>query len=204
MPLKAASPRGEMQGDSVVPVTLTAVNLRPDPSPAPHYGIKVVFNGQDWTPTAVNAGTGTVTVNLSTVGANTGTYGLQLRNPVAVASNSLSFNVTPGPPTLSSLTPSAAPQQETPVTITLTGTNFAKPDGSGNGGSIVRVSAPELGVTDYPIPSTSTIVDSPTSMRVQFDTRTGPPGAYDVSVWNPGGPTPPQKSNVLPDAFRIQ
>jgi hypothetical protein len=206
--LQSATPRGETQGKSVS-VTLSAVNLRPSGS-GPSYGIKVAFSGSgtELTPSNVNvtnavSGAGTVTVSLSTVNLNTGTYSLQIRNPNGAAlSNAISFNVTPGQPTLSSLTPPTASQAGV-VEIKLTGTNFAKPDASGNG-SVVRVSSTELGIVDHAIDSASTNVMSPTEIRVQFDTRDAVPCyPFDVSVWNPGGPTPPQKSNVLVDAFEV-
>jgi hypothetical protein len=193
--LQDATPRGGAQG-AVVPVTLTAGNLRP-----PLGSVRVRFDGQDLVPTGTTATTVTASLNLA--GKNTGTYALQVVNPGASPSNALSFNVTPGPPTLSSVSPGSAPRQDTPVTVTLTGTNFAKPDAGGTGGSAVHISAPELGVTDYTVPAARTTVMSPTQILVSLDTRIGVPGEYDIAVWNPGGPTPPQKSNVLADAFEI-
>ncbi|MGC3997330.1 MAG: IPT/TIG domain-containing protein [Anaeromyxobacter sp.] len=206
--LVSSNVRGEMQGKQVT-VTLSAVNLRPSAAATVDRDIRVVFAGQDRTPSAVNitqasSGTGTVTVQLSTVDLDTGTYTVQVRNPSAQPSNALSFNVTPGQPTVVTVTPSSAVQSDTPTLIVLTGTNFAKPDASGNGGSIVHVASTALGILDFALPASATTVVNSKRLEVRFDTRTGVPGTYDVSVWNPGGPTPPQKSNSLTGAFTIQ
>jgi hypothetical protein len=194
--LRDAVPRGAAQGGSV-PVTLTVGNLRP-----PLGSVRVLFGGQTLTPSPVPSGT-TVNVTLNLAGKDTGGYSLQVLNPSASPSNALSFNVTPGAPTLSTVNPTSAARSDTPVTVTLTGVNFARPDAGGTGGSSVHISATDLGVADYTVPSADTTVVSPTQIQVRLDTRNGVPGAYDVSVWNPGGPTPPQKSNVLNDAFNI-
>ncbi|MFY3744294.1 MopE-related protein [Anaeromyxobacter sp. Red801] len=197
--LQAASVRGREQGAAAIPVTLTAANLRP-----PLSGVRVIFTGAaaELVPTATTATS--VTVSLSTVGLDTGTYALQVRNPGAAPSNALSFNVTPGAPTLAAVSPASARQSDTPVTVTLTGTNFAKPDASGTGGSAVMVTSELMpGWPGAPafqaVPGTVT-VESPTRITVQLDTRAAyaAPGgtAYHVAVWNPGGPTPPQRSDA--------
>ena len=74
---------------------------------------------------------------LSLVGLDAGTYAFTVRNPNATPSNALPFAVTPGRPTLQSVSPSSAHQQNAPVTVRLTGTNFAKPDANGNGSTVV-------------------------------------------------------------------
>jgi hypothetical protein len=193
---------------------MKVVNLRPSGSSSP-YGVKVRFSGAgaDIVPSSVTPGTGTVVFTLSSAGLQTGTYSLQVVNPLAQASNSLSFNVTPGAPTLSSLTPTTAPLQDAEVVITLTGTNFATPDASDNGGSTVHISAAALGVTDYPIASSNLPVAqltlpyarvlSSTSIAVHLLTLDAVPGSYDVAVWNPGSANPPQKSNTLAGAFTV-
>lgn len=223
--LQAASVRGEKQGLASVPVVLTASNLRPLATvPTPDKGVRVGFSGAaaPLVPSAVSAST--VTVALSTVGLDTGTYTLQVANPDGPASpggaspsNALSFTVSPGLPTLSSVCLAASPagtcaasvrQQDTKVPVILRGTNFARPDATGAGGSRVHVMAPELGVDDYVVPAVDTLVRkldpqdpaSPTVIEVRLDTLAALPGRYDVQVWNPGGP---QRSNVLVDAFEI-
>jgi len=196
--LRDATPRGGAQGESV-PVVLTASNLR-----SPFSAIRVVFDGQVLTPSSTPAGT-TVNVSLNLAGKNTGTYAIAVRNPNGAAdSNGLSFNVTPGPPTLQGpVVPASAVRQDAPVEVTLTGTNFAKPDPAGNGGTTVHISNPAVGVTDYMVPKAATTIVSPTQLKVSLQTLDGVPAKYDVTVWNPGGPTPPQKSNTLVQAFEI-
>ncbi|MFT3917083.1 MAG: MopE-related protein [Anaeromyxobacteraceae bacterium] len=198
--LRDASPRGGAQG-ATVPVVLTASNLR-----APFDQIRVVFDGQALVPTSTPVGSPPTTVNVSLVltGKNTGTYNLAVRNAGATDSNTITFNVTPGQPTLTSVSPTAAPRQTNKVKVTLTGTNFAKPDALGNGGSAVHISNAAIGVTDFAVPKTDTTVVSATSIEVMLDTLAAIPAKYDVAVYNPGGPTPPQKSNVLTQAFEVQ
>jgi uncharacterized protein (TIGR03382 family) len=243
--LQSAAPRGAAAGVSSVPVTLTATNLRPyaTTTDGNAKGIRAIFSGSAAkiapsavTVTSAASGTGTVAITINTTNVDTGTYTLRLANPDgatvggAPPSNPLSFNVTPGLPTLTGLckidpdppatqtsciaNPTVA-QREAPVFFKLTGANFAKPDASGVGGSSVHVSAASIGLTDYAIPAatsgaclteaaqpvgTACILD-PTTIRVKFDTRTGVPGtSYSVAVWNPG----PQKSAVLANAMSIQ
>jgi hypothetical protein len=83
-------------------------------------------------------------------GLPAGLYQFTIQNPNAAPSNGLSFNVTPGPPTLGTVClagtscTNVAKQLPPPtgtVTITLAGTNFAFPDASGNNGSTVWVAA---------------------------------------------------------------
>jgi hypothetical protein len=202
--LRDASPRGAAQGAPVA-ATLTVGNLRP-----PYDAVRVRLSDgvatETLVPSPVPSGSPptTVQVSLPLAGRSTGTYTLAVVNPNGAApSNTISFNVTPGLPTVASVSPGSAPQQEARVPVTLTGTNFAAPDASGAGGSVVHISSAALGIADQPIPTADTTVVSPTQIRVMLDTRSGVPGTYDVSVWNPGGPTPPQKSNVLPAAFTI-
>jgi hypothetical protein len=212
--LQSATPRGAAQGAST-PVTMRAANLRPSGGASP-YGIRVRFNGAYVTPSSVTPATGTVVASIGTVGLQTGTYTLQVTNPNGAAdSNPLSFNVTPGMPTLTpgGVSPITAPIQDAEVVITLTGTNFATPDAGDNGGSTVHISAPSLGVTDYAIASSGKPVAqltlpyarvlSATSIAVHLDTRDAIAGSYDVAVWNPGSLNPPQKSNTLSGAFTV-
>jgi hypothetical protein len=199
--LRGVDPRGGAQG-ALRPVTLTVGNLRP-----PLDAVRVQFVAPGAAPETVvptsAAGT-TVAVSLDLRSRDTGTYTLAVVNPSGAApSNTISFNVTPGVPVVSSLSRASAPRQDAPVEVILTGQNFAKPDASGNGGSVVHISSVALGLADMAIPTSATTVVSPTQIRVMLDTRTGVPGTYDVAVWNPGGETPPQKSNVLAGAFTI-
>jgi hypothetical protein len=209
--LQNASARGAAQGTST-PITLTVGNLRP-----PTSAVRVVFSGAAGQITPTVSGN-TLSFTLSTAGLDTGNYTLQVANPSgAPLSNSLSFNVTPGLPGLTSLTPASAHLQDAPVIVTLTGTNFAKPDASDNGGSSVHISSTLLGITDFPIYSTNKVegsgagqvlppyarVLSATQLVLHLDTRVAVPGTYDVAVWSPGGATPPQKSNKLAGAFTI-
>jgi hypothetical protein len=211
--LQAASPRSAAQGTSTV-VAMTVANLRPLASGSPSFGVTVKFSGASaaLTPSLVSGTTVQATVN--TTGLQTGTYTLQVTNPNGAAdSNSLAFNVTPGVPTVSSVSPTSAPMQDAEVLVTITGTNFSRPDLSGNGGSTVHASSTTLGITDWAIasfrdctvahPLPWACVTSATQVQVHLDTRAGVPGAYDLAVWNPGGPTPPQKSNTLTGAFTI-
>jgi hypothetical protein len=133
---------------------------------------------------------------VSLAGLDTGVYSLAIQNAGAGASNAVSFTVTPGPPTLTGIAPSSVSQGSptVPVTVTLTGTNFAKPDANGNAASQVMFSA-DSGATWVPLPAgnTATVV-SATSISVSFDPRTAVPGSYLVQVWNPPGP---QKSGSV-------
>jgi hypothetical protein len=142
--------------------------------------------------------------NLSGVSLDTGVYSLVVVNPGAASSNALSFSVTPGLPTLTSVSPATAQQQNALVPVTLTGTNFAKPDATGGGASTVMVAGYDgtgapLTNGFVPVPGTVTVASS-TQIQVQVDTRSGVPGTYYIAVWNPGTPpfaggAPPQKSN---------
>jgi len=215
-----ASPLGGAQGASPS-VTFTVGNIR-----SPYAAVRVLFSRSDLSPafaqlvTPTSANATTVIAPFSLVGLDTGTYVAQVVNPCgSVActltgtsltpgstspSNGVGINVTPGPPTVSMVSPTSAARGDTAVAITLTGTNFARPPvAGGTGGSTVHIAAPALGINDYAIPVSATTVTNPTQIVVQLDTRTGVPGKYDVSVWNPGGATPPQKSNVLSQAFEI-
>jgi hypothetical protein len=154
-------------------------------------------------------GNGTITATVSGAGLlNGGGYSLTVTNPNAGPSNPLSFNVTPGVPHLTSLDRTSAPQQDTPVTVNVVGSNFAMPDTLDNGGSSIHLFS--ASVSDYRIPSlhddpatgpTCTSAKAPCArvidashMTAYVDTRAGVPGAYSVQIWNPGSANPPQKS----------
>jgi hypothetical protein len=201
--LQAANPRGAAQGTSV-PVTMAVANLRGTGASSP-YGVQVEFSGAASPVTdptvSTRTGNGTVVANIDTTGLLTGTYTLKVKNPSALSSNALAFNVTPGVPHLTGLSPLSAPMQDQPITIAVTGNNFAKPDSSDQGGSSVHIFSAT--VTDFRIPSLHDCsatkapcvrVDDATHMTAYVDTRMAPPGAYSVQLWNPGSANPPQKS----------
>jgi hypothetical protein len=205
-------------------VTFDVANLRP-----PYADVRIWMfdpNGvatAELTPSSPPVGpTSPVTVSdLSLAGRDTGTYAFRVRNPRgATDSNALSFNVTPGMPTVTAVcrlvgsacagtNPTSATQGPTPVPVRITGTNFAKPDAGGNG-STVMVTAdilpgwengpcpadPDLTPLQFvPVPGTVQ-VRSPTEIVVQLDTLSAVADTtYYVAVWNPGGSPPPQKSN---------
>jgi hypothetical protein len=225
-----APERSGAAGTSKTTVTFEVANLRP-----PYSGVRVeMFDPAggvtelDPNPDPVGPTSPLSISNLSLANRNTGTYAFKIRNPnSATDSNALSFSVTPGQPTVTSVcrlegavcaatNPTSVSQQGAAVPVRITGTNFARPDASGNG-SAVMVTAnimpgwpdpcPGAGVTPLqfvPVPG-SVEVRSPTEIVVQLDTLSAvalPGGtAYYVAVWNPGGNPPPQKSSgctVLP------
>ena len=200
--LQSASPAGGKQGTVVNPVTLTGSNFRGTT------GALVLFQGNGvnrsltpatWVTTVPNS----ATVSLDLTGLDTGVYSLAVENPGASPSNALSFSVTPGLPTVTSacVAPSAPPscvssvtRQDALVPVTITGTNFAKPDVNGNAASQVMFSS-DGGTTFSPLTGSTVTVNSATTITIQFDTRTAVPGTYQVAVWNPPGP---QKSCTAP------
>jgi hypothetical protein len=149
---------------------------------------------------------------------------MTVRNPAGAAeSNALTFAVTPGPPTVTSIcrlegtacaatNPTSASQQSAPVPVRITGTNFAAPDASGNG-STVMVSASFMPGWPNPCPAPSAAppfqavpgtvqVVSATEIVVQLDTLSALPGyTYYVAVWNPGGPQKSNSCGTLPGAL---
>ena len=138
--LQSASPAGGAQGTSPV-VTFTGSNLRGTSG-------TVLFQGPGGFSQSLPAATwtapngATVTLNLAGAGGglDTGVYSLALINTGATASNQVSFSVTPGLPTVATVSPASVSQGAAPpVTVTLAGTNFAKPDANGNAASQVMV-----------------------------------------------------------------
>jgi hypothetical protein len=137
---------------------------------------------------------------------DTGVYSLVAKNTTSANSNPLTFNVLPGQPTLASITPvpgTTAPacvqQGSSLITITLSGTNFAKPDALGAGGSIVLVRNDGLGIPNpldpaqsMAIPSNTVTVVNNTTIQINFDTSTAVTSStypYRVKVLNPGTTT---------------
>ncbi|HEX9307196.1 MAG TPA: MopE-related protein [Anaeromyxobacter sp.] len=181
----------------------------------------------------VNAGSTAITTGpLSLVGLSSGTYSFTVRNPNASPSNALTFAVTPGAPTLTSVCVKGtscvrqAQRSGTPLVVTLTGTNFATPDVNGNGSSVMVAAdfmpnwpnvdpcgvSTTTGTQFEPVPGTIT-VKSATQIELSLDTTAAyvDPDfgtTYYVGVWNPGGTGGPQKSSCGKDprtlpSFRI-
>ena len=186
--LRSVTPAGGAQGGSVGTITLSGSGFQT--------GAQVLFQPPVVPPATVAPAPiplGSVVVQPpatataagpSMIGIDTGVYSIFVRNPYAPDSNALSFTVTPGPPTLTSVSPASASQATTPVLVTLAGGNFARPDANGNGGSVVHVSSTALGIADSPLPVSATTVVDHGQIQVSFDTRTAVPGTYVVSVWN--------------------
>lgn len=192
--LRSATPAGGAQG-STVNAVLTAANLRPGTG-------AVLFSGPGLDPAraipvTIAAGAGSVAVGLELQGLDTGTYALAVQNPNAAASNAVSFSVTPGPPTVTTVSPACVVQSDTRVMIDVGGTNFALPDSTGAAVSQVMVSSD--GTTWIPLPASAVVtVTSASAMRIDLNTLdayVGPSGSttYQVAVWNPPGP---QRSNA--------
>jgi MYXO-CTERM domain-containing protein len=203
--LSSITPAGDPQGTTGITLSLTGANF--------FSGMHVVLlglgaAGVDLDLTAsVSSATAATAGPFSLAGKDTGVYPVVARNTGAADSNSLGFSVTPGPPTLTSVTPSTiarstacASPNPPPVVVTLAGTNFAKPDASGNGASTVVVSNTNLGYPASPLPTSVVQVSNSTTILVTVDTCSVYPGGdanpYTIQIWNPGGPTPPQKSNT--------
>ncbi|HET6924097.1 MAG TPA: hypothetical protein VFI16_13200, partial [Anaeromyxobacteraceae bacterium] len=183
--LSAVSPASAQQGQTVN-LSLTATNLDPVGTPAVHLasaslGCPTAPCSLDRTPTV--AGNILTVSGLSLSGWDAGTFAVTVVNAGAQPSNSLGFTATPGNPTLASVSPSACVMQgAAPVVLTLTGTNFAKPDAGGTGGSTVH--AASAAIPDYVVPGAT--VASSTSISVSFDSSTAIPGSYTLQIWNPG------------------
>ncbi|HSN13465.1 MAG TPA: IPT/TIG domain-containing protein, partial [Anaeromyxobacteraceae bacterium] len=183
---------GGPQGTSPL-VTLTGSNLRgtsgtilfqgPGISPPR----QIPASGTDWVAPTTAKGV------VSLTGLDTGVYSLSIQNTGAAASNQVSFSVTPGQPALTSVSPTSVTRQDALVPVTLTGTNFAKPDANGNAASQVMISA-DGGATFFALTGSTVTVASSTSIQIQFDSRTAVPGPYQIQVWNPPGP---QKSGSV-------
>jgi hypothetical protein len=183
--LSDVSPPSAQQGQTVN-LVLTATNLDPGGAPVVHLasaslGCPSAPCSLDRTPTVSGS---TLTVSgLSLSGWDAGTFSVAVVNAGAQPSNSLGFTATPGTPTLASVSPSACVMQSaTPVALTLTGTNFAKPDASGNGGSTVHASS--AAVADYTVPGVTVV--NPTKITVDFDSSAAIPDTYALQIWNPG------------------
>ncbi|HEY6002712.1 MAG TPA: putative metal-binding motif-containing protein [Anaeromyxobacter sp.] len=184
--LQSASPAGGPQGTAPL-VTLTGSNLRGTSGTILFQGPgiatprQIPASGTNWVAPTTAKGV------VSLTGLDTGVYALSIQNTGAAPSNQISFSVTPGQPTLTSVSPTSVTRQDALIPVTLTGTNFAKPDANGNAASQVMVSA-DNGTTFAPLTGSTVTVVSSTSIQVQFDSRTAVPGPYLIQVWNPPGP----------------
>jgi hypothetical protein len=177
-------------------------------------------------PSAIPPANGPITTGQLVLGVpdlpnlKAGVYAFTVNNPNATPSNALTFSVTPGAPTLTSVclqgtnctqqVSLAALGTNPVITLTLTGSNFAPLDQNGNG-STVMVAADFMqnfpaadpcgsttgGTQLQQVPGTLTVV-SPTRIDVSVDTRNAyvsPTGTtYYVEVYNPSGSGAPQKS----------
>ncbi len=187
--LNSVSPTSAIQGQSAaLPVTLQVSNLRP-----PASGVRVIFSAQPnvlLATASVNATAISTTLDLTS--RDTGAYTLQVVNPNGAQPSSPSpFTITPGAPTITGVactavpgqcpTATSAPQQVARVPITLTGTNFAKPDQSGTNGSTVHIFANCTPVL-LDIPATPT---SPHTTQVTGCTCSGPVPCVPDQVLDP-------------------
>jgi MYXO-CTERM domain-containing protein len=210
--LQSITPASGQQGTNPVVVTFNVANL-----PSPVAGVSVVFSAQPGTPIPASAVNATaITAPLDLRNLDSGPYTLVVRNPNGAAdSNPANFTVTPGPPTLASVTPASVVQQVARVPVTLTGTNFAKPDVTGANGSTIHLYAnctpvftgnQVTGCTcmgspcipDQVLSATynTVTVSSATTIDVLLDTTSALPATYQVWVWNPGGSPAPMRSNT--------
>jgi uncharacterized protein (TIGR03382 family) len=172
-------------------------------------------------PTPSAGATSFTTPGFSLAGLKAGVYAFTVNNPNATPSNALTFSVTPGAPTLTSvcLQGTSCTQQVSlaalgtnpVITLTLTGTNFAPLDQNGNGSTVMVAAdfSPNFPAADpcgsttggtqfQLVPGTLTVV-SPTRIDVSVDTRNAyvnPTSGttYYVEVYNPSGSGPPLKS----------
>ncbi|HZY04518.1 MAG TPA: IPT/TIG domain-containing protein, partial [Anaeromyxobacteraceae bacterium] len=195
--LSSISPVSAQQGQTPT-LTLTATNLDPGGAitvhlASPTLGCPTAPCSLDLTPTV--SGTTLTVSGLSLSGWDAGTYAVAVVNAGAQPSNSLGFTATPGTPALLSASPACVNQGPTPTAVTLTGTNFAKPDAGGNGGSAAH--AASASVPDYVVPGVTVV--SPTTITVSFDSSAAIPDSYTLQIWNPG-PTILKSGTI---AFRV-
>jgi MYXO-CTERM domain-containing protein len=199
--LRSISPAGGMQGASIPSIAVTGTNFFSGITFNLRTSAGVVVTSIPVLASPAMTSTTASIGPLSLAGRDTGLYQIVAANAGSGASNTLSFSITPGPPTIvGSPSPASAKQSSTPTPVTLTGTNFAKPDASGNGGSQVVAWNTALGITaPIVLPSASVQVVDYDTIIVTLDTLSVVASAtnpYTIQVWNPGGATPPQKSNT--------
>jgi hypothetical protein len=199
--LASTTPAGGSQG-ATVPVTVTGSNFSPGMKLRLAGAPDVAANLDPTTPSSK------ATASLSLAGLDVGSHLLQAVNTGAAASNGIAFSVTPGVPSISgtsttdwcpgtppacngACTPSAncsaacAVQQAKPVTVTISGSNFAA-------GLSTVFATSALGKIDVAtIPGCTVTVASASTITMTLDTtQVVAPMSYTVSVENPGNPPP--------------
>jgi uncharacterized protein (TIGR03382 family) len=151
-------------------VSLTGSNFTPGMtvqlSPLPS-GAAIAFNA-----TIVDGQDATINVDPSSL--SVASYLLSVTNPGNFVSNSADFSITPGTPTLTSMTPSDSPQQQ--VTVVLCGQYFLAT-------STVHVSGLNGSFSPSATFGNSCANNAP-SLSVSIDLTSASPGDYSVSVWN--------------------
>ncbi|HSB20986.1 MAG TPA: putative metal-binding motif-containing protein [Anaeromyxobacteraceae bacterium] len=199
--LAGTTPAGGSQG-TTVPVTVTGSNFVA--------GMKLRLSGAPDVAATLDPTTPSskATASLPLAGLDVGSHLLQAVNTGAAASNGIAFSVTPGVPSISgtttadycpgtppacngACTPSAncsaacAVQQAKPVTVTISGSNFAA-------GLSTVFATSALGKIDVAtIPGCTVTVASASTITMTLDTtQVVAPMSYTVSVENPGNPPP--------------
>ncbi|HEY3743112.1 MAG TPA: IPT/TIG domain-containing protein, partial [Bryobacteraceae bacterium] len=125
---------------------------------------QVTFNGTAINATIVNANTVTATIpaNLVMTAATVPVTVTFLESALTETSNPVNFTIgTPGPPTITNLTPNQATAGSPDTPVTITGTNF-KSDGASTTGSRVLFTPPNGGTVVQLTPSSF----APTSLGV--------------------------------------
>jgi hypothetical protein len=180
-----------------VPLQIAAHNLRPSLAGFAGAGGRVTFGTNQLVPSV--AGTNLqVSVDLSLFDA--GPVSVAVVNPgPAAPSNPFTFTITPGLPTVATVSPASVNQATTTVVpVTISGTGFAKPDLAGNNGSQVHAYSAATNDIDLAARGIGAVnVVDPRTIVVTLSTTAALPGTYNISVWNPGGTVanPFQKSN---------
>jgi len=197
--LVSTTPAGGSQGGNVA-VTVAGSNFAP--------GMKLRLAGAADVAATLDASTPSTkaTASLPLAGLDVGSHLLQAVNAGAAASNGIAFSVTPGVPSISgtstadycpgsppacngACTPAAncsaacAVQQSKPVTVTISGSNFAA-------GLSAVFATSALGKIDLStVPGCTVTVSSASTITVKLDTtQVVAPMSYTISVENPGNP----------------
>jgi hypothetical protein len=185
--LASVTPAGGSQGTSVS-VTVAGANFAPGMTLRVSGAAADVAAALDATTPATRA-----TASIPLAGLDVGCHLLQAVNLGASASNGVAFSVTPGAPSLASISTTCTPstsctagcavQVASPVTITLAGANF------GTGVSTVMATPQGMAPQDLStVPgATVTVVDSGT-IQVVLDPTQVLATSYQIEVENPGQP----------------
>ena len=160
-------------------------------------------------PTTVNLAVSppTLTATFAHANLNTGTYAISAKNnSYSALSNELFFAITPGTPAITSpLTNTCLVQNASSTTLALQGSNFAVPDASGGGGSILQIAFNLSGgaidwdktnplnltvINSLPycpatLSSCISVIDS-THVSVTFDPSTAVLTSYQARLLSPG------------------